>query len=120
MQKDKTGELLPCPFCGGKPYVGKNDVISCDECGACPVFKPDVLENREAWQTRHSSPATIKSDNTQTLINALEENKRLREILEDLYALVRGECPRLLIEDSGGDANLDLQIQQALNIKESN
>lgn len=35
-------------------------------------------------------------------------------VLADLYALVRGECPRLLNEDSGGDAALALRIEAAL------
>lgn len=43
-----------------------------------------------------------------------EENARLREALENLYALVQGECPRLLNEDSGGDAQLSMEIEQAL------
>jgi len=37
--------------------------------------------------------------------------KKLRDALTELYALVRGECPSLLNEDSGGDAQLDLRIQ---------
>ena len=38
----------------------------------------------------------------------------LAAALEELRALVRGECPSLLNEDSGGDANLDMQIDKAL------
>jgi len=38
----------------------------------------------------------------------------LNEVLIELYALVQGECPRLLDEDSGGDAELQLKIEQAL------
>ena len=38
----------------------------------------------------------------------------LRVLLEDLYALVKGECPGILNEDSGGDADLALNIEQAL------
>ncbi len=37
-----------------------------------------------------------------------QREERLRKVLTELYALVRGECPRLLNEDSGGDAELDL------------
>lgn len=37
-----------------------------------------------------------------------------RELLRELTALVRGECPSLLNEDSGGDANLALSIDDAL------
>jgi hypothetical protein len=38
----------------------------------------------------------------------------LRQALQELYALVKGECSSLLDEDSGGDANLDLRIDAAL------
>lgn len=41
----------------------------------------------------------------------LMDVKKLRDALTELYALVRGECPSLLNEDSGGDAQLDLRIQ---------
>lgn len=40
--------------------------------------------------------------------------KELVEALEELYAIVRGECPSLLNEDSGGSASLDMQIAAAL------
>lgn len=35
--------------------------------------------------------------------------------LYELYATVRGECPSLLNEDSGGNAILDLDIINALS-----
>lgn len=48
-------------------------------------------------------------------IDALRaDNRRLRWVLEELHALVRGECPSLLNEDSGGDSRLDMQIRAAL------
>jgi len=46
------------------------------------------------------------------------ERDRLREALEELTAMVRGECPSLLNEDSGGDATLALRIDAALAPKE--
>lgn len=44
----------------------------------------------------------------------MEEISRLREALAELYALVKGECPSLLNEDSGGDAKLALEIEGLL------
>ena len=44
----------------------------------------------------------------------MQQITRLREALTGLYALVKGECPSLLNEDSGGDARLDMEIEQAL------
>lgn len=39
----------------------------------------------------------------------------LRNALSELYAMVRGECPSLLNEDSGGNAKLALEIEDLLN-----
>lgn len=42
------------------------------------------------------------------------EIARLRVVLEDLYALVVGECPSLFNGDSGGDAVLCLKIEHLI------
>jgi hypothetical protein len=39
---------------------------------------------------------------------------RAEALLRELTATVRGECPRLLNEDSGGDARLSLAIDAFL------
>ena len=36
------------------------------------------------------------------------------QLLSELYALVKGECPSLLDEDSGGDSNLAIKIETLL------
>lgn len=43
-----------------------------------------------------------------------EKNDRLKRVLGELYAQVKGECPSLLNEDSGGDAILDMEIMEVL------
>lgn len=59
------------------------------------------------------------------LENALVRQERLKDTaearcatltaaLEELYATVKGECPSLLNEDSGGSAQLDAQVSAAL------
>ena len=57
-------------------------------------------------------------EHTEKLTAALAERDRtiarLREALKELRAIVKGECPSLLDEDSGGDANLDIKIDEAL------
>jgi hypothetical protein len=52
------------------------------------------------------------------LANIQPKHEELRRLLTDLTALVRGECPSLLNEDSGGDARLALAIDAALARKE--
>ena len=48
-----------------------------------------------------------------------EVNAELLAALKELHALVRGECPSLLNEDSGGDARLDLAIEAAIRQAEA-
>ena len=55
-----------------------------------------------AWNTRPTEDR---------LVGALEEAERA---LEALIATVRGECPSLLNEDSGGNASLSEQVDAAL------
>jgi hypothetical protein len=46
---------------------------------------------------------------------AAVEIEQLRIALRELHAMVRGECPSLLNEDSGGNARLDLKINKLLS-----
>ena len=46
--------------------------------------------------------------------NMADEIERLRNSLGELVALVRGECPSLLNEDSGGNGGLSLEIDDLL------
>ena len=49
-----------------------------------------------------------------------EALKMALEALEELHAMVWGECPSLLNEDSGGDSTLDMECKQAITaIKEA-
>lgn len=54
----------------------------------------------------------ISLGTVRTLRAQLDEARRA---LGELHSLVKGECPSLLNEDSGGDAELDLAIDAALN-----
>lgn len=55
-----------------------------------------------------------KEDVTEALRWYESRIEGLESALSDLYATVKGECPSLLNEDSGGDARLDLACQEAL------
>lgn len=46
--------------------------------------------------------------------NVMAAGPELYEALKELHALVLGECPSLLDEDSGGDARLCMEIEDAL------
>lgn len=47
------------------------------------------------------------------------ENTELRAVLAELVATVKGECPSLLDEDSGGSADLALRIEHVFVEKDS-
>lgn len=87
-----TAELKNCPFCGFKaelvnnPHTGTKTIAQCVSCGASVFWKK--------WQNR-----------------AYDD---LLECLRELYAIVRGECPRLFNEDSGGNAELEMAIIDAI------
>ncbi len=53
-------------------------------------------------------------DEHQRHIGTMNERDALAALLRELVALVRGECPSLLNEDSGGDAKLSCDIDAAL------
>lgn len=48
------------------------------------------------------------------LATARAEGERVAVSLRELHAFVWGECPRLLDEDRGGDAELDIRVIEAL------
>lgn len=78
----------------------------------------DTVLERMDWQGKWGRWCAKLQDENNTLKAELAQTKqreaRLREALTELYALVRGECPRLLNEDSGGDAELACKIDTAL------
>lgn len=70
-------------------------------------------------------------DRKRPLLERLEENfnelcrerdtfrkqvERLVEVLKNLVALVRGKCPSLLEEDSGGNFMLSIEIDEVLSV----
>lgn len=56
------------------------------------------------------SPPLLPQDITMT-----SEAETARDLLGELVAIVRGECPSLLNEDSGGSAELSMRIDAALS-----
>lgn len=62
------------------------------------------IENQVGWVQKYQDEAH----------ELREQVERLGEALTELVAMVRGECPSLLDEDSGGSANLAIKIDAAL------
>ena len=109
---------LPCPFCGQEPRAELNAYyvwrVWCGNA-QCPVYV--ITEDYhhqgavEAWNRRAALAPTGESPAD----DLRAENTRLRGLLADLAALVRGESPSLLNEDSGGDGRLSVEIDAALD-----
>ena len=52
--------------------------------------------------------ASLMTDNEKELL------KRAYKVLSELHAMVKGECRSLLNEDSGGNGQLDIDIEDVL------
>lgn len=105
----------PCP-CGYRGGIFGSD----QEHMVCEIGST-ITPGEEGLETpRYSRPVEIA--NAHLIFNApsdltytLEHIERLEAALTDLTAFVRGECPGLLDEDSGGDAELALRIDALLS-----
>jgi hypothetical protein len=69
------------------------------------------LGSSDEW----TDQATMIADVCERAEAAERKLARAVEALEELYALVRGECPAVLDEDRGGSERLDLEIAAFLS-----
>lgn len=68
------------------------------------------------WWEKASMENEVHLNNERT--KAWEQRDKLLSALKELYALVWGECPSLLNEDSGGDVKLDEAVKKAIDFVE--
>ena len=82
--------------------------------GLATTIKPDMEVRSDdpvgMMQEVEAHTCRLKAE----LEQAKQREARLRGILKELNAVVRGECPSLLNEDSGGDSQLAMEIAEAL------
>lgn len=69
--------------------------------------------NRRVWIQGASLPMR-RDDEAEANADLVAAAPELLGALEELYAMVKGECPSILAEDSGGSAHTDLRIQEAI------
>lgn len=89
------------------------------------AVQPDKVEGifESIWLRLKQSPeyrplAAAVRERDAAVLKAIKQDaliKQMGEALEELVAVVNGECPSLLNEDSGGSAKLAMQIQDALD-----
>jgi len=101
-----------CAWCGMamaahvntlNPAFGVGNMNLCPVNGVTSQF---YTPRRKIVQSEPSDLAGLRRD--------AERCDDLAAALSDLYAMVNGECPSLLNEDSGGNAELDLRIAALL------
>lgn len=77
----------------------------------------DAIRNEGRWLAEQAKRVCETMESAHPVMREARERIRgLESALQELYAVVRGECPRLLNEDSGGSAGLDMKIRSLLNL----
>lgn len=102
-----------CPVAEHESYG--EDGASCDD-PAHECFRVSKAAYAAVHDLRETVTA-LRDNNAAVKVMFDERSARcaiLTAALEELYATVKGECPSLLNEDSGGSAQLDAQVSAAL------
>jgi len=86
--------------------------------GGSQYAPPGLQITWERGSKSEANAAYIAACNPVNVAALLAERDALRIALDELAAVVRGECPSLLDEDSGGSARLSMAIDAALAAQE--
>ena len=99
----RENERVVCWTCSKKAWIGPNP--DCEECNQ----RVQAIRQEASNIVSHLTPVTSSPD-LETKV------KDLKNMLTELHAMVWGECPSLLNEDSGGAGELDIRIKNALSM----
>lgn len=94
------------PHEGMHPFVSKRDY---------DALAAELGKLKEARELGAKASATLRDE-------SIAKNHRIKALeaaLRDLHAMVWGECPSLLNEDSGGSGHLDTTIRDLLTPSET-
>jgi hypothetical protein len=79
------------------------------------MLKLNRTQERWASYGYYQMGQSVVSEVLEDVDTLYTANTKLRNTLQELYVMVQGECPGLLSEDSGGSAELALEIESLLN-----
>jgi hypothetical protein len=80
-------------------------------------YENKVLEYRDAqWVCKYLYDKAERELTDARAEVARKLFDRAMSALKELTAQVRGECPQLLNEDSGGDARLDMELHELFKL----
>jgi hypothetical protein len=84
----------------------------------CAQLEAELVQARVTCVKREQSYDDMRrlyTERDTQYVAAESELVKMREALRELHAMVRGECPSLLDEDSGGNSKLALEIEAVLS-----
>jgi hypothetical protein len=106
--------LAPCAHCGGTAaHKSMNEFNHWIDCTSCKMTTAACSSANEAIATWSRRIPSLEQKRTARVEEAL---RKTANALENLHAMVWGECPSLLNEDSGGSAHADMAIKDALEL----
>jgi hypothetical protein len=78
---------------------------------------PKLNRTQERWASYgyYQMGQSVVSEVLEDVDMLYTANTKALNALRELYTMVQGECPGLLNEDSGGNAELALEIESLLN-----
>ncbi len=117
---DDLKELLPCPFCGKKPYVRSGfDIVACPN-QSCPA---SVLHcHKSTWNTR-PAPGKVELDESVLFKSCVDYHKALGAILNDeqklfLSHFVKYICKEFHAQPSSPSIGNQLQAHKETWVEE--
>lgn len=105
LQSDEKDASCKCGYRGGI-WGGDGEVLVC-EMGNCNRHEGHDMVDTGDRPTQLANAAFI--------VKAVNNHEALVAALTELHAVVKGESPSLLNGDSGGDAELALEIERLLH-----
>lgn len=106
-QEQKHTDLLPCPFCGGAPYMRKHaGIVDMVRCAVC------------RFQLRETQWNTRKADCHEELVSALQEALAALKHCSKSFSAISEQAQKMGMSLSDPEiiANLGLTISETVDV----